>query len=68
MLPLLQKLSLKSLSEQNIKMVAMALLLGITQSHTVKSLTHLVFRLFGQDYDVITWEFPAKIGETPLKS
>ena len=52
MLPLFQKLSLKSLSEQNIKMVAMALLLIITQSHTVKSLAHLIFRLFGWDYDV----------------
>ena len=49
----------------------MALLLGIAQSHAVKSLAHLVFRLFGQDYDVSSrlWchykGIPSKIGESP---
>ena len=47
------------------------LLVDIAQSHTVKSLAHLVFGLFGRDYDdfrecdVIIMGIPPKIGDSP---
>ena len=63
--PFLQKLQLKSLSE-HIKMAA-SLLPGMVQSSQVKSLAHLVFRLFGAR----TWCFCEIMmsfdGDTPQK-
>ena len=50
--PFCHNISSKFWSEQKSTWWPWHLLLGIAQSHTMKSLAHLVLGLFGQDYDI----------------
>ena len=49
-------------------MADLLLLLGIAQSHTVKSPAHLIFGLFGRDYDVFSENVMSLQGDSPKKS